>query len=284
VAVPRPSPPGRGTARAKLVGVSDREQYLLGNQQAEAARRFEALSELFDWWTFRHISALGVQEGWRCWEVGAGGPAVPEWLARQVGGRGHVLATDIDTSLLATSSVEVRRHDIGVDAPPGDGFDLIHARLVLVHVPRRAEALTAMVRSLRPGGWLLIEEADPALQPKVCVDEYGPDQRLANKLKDAFRVLMAERGVDLAYGRTLPRLLREEGLTDVAAEACFPVTNPACALLEEATVLQTRDRVLTAGLATEAEIDRHLANVRSGRLDLTISPLISAWGRKRFRS
>jgi SAM-dependent methyltransferase len=255
-------------------------EYLLDNRQAEAARRFEALSELFDWWTFRHIKALGISAGWRCWEVGAGSAGVPEWLARQVGDQGHVLATDIDTSLLTSSSFEVRRHSVGVDAPPGDGFDLVHARLVLVHVPQRADALAAMVRSLRPGGWLLIEEADPALQPKVCVDEHGLDQRLANKLKDAFRDLMADREVDLAYGRTLPRLLRDEGLTDVAADAYFPVTSPACRVLEEATVVQISDRLRAAGLATDAEIACHLDNVRSGRLDLTISPMISAWGRK----
>jgi hypothetical protein len=66
---------------------------------------------------------------------------------------------------------------------------------------------------------LLVEEADPALQPLVCPDEYGPEQQLANQLKHGFRALMARRGVDLAYGRTLPRLLRDAGLVDVGADA-----------------------------------------------------------------
>ena len=91
-------------------------------------------------------------------------------------------------------------------APPGS-YDLVHARLVLVHVPQRAEALAAMVSALKPGGWLLVEEADPALQPLVCPDESGEAERLANTLKHGFRQLMADRGVDLAYGRTLPRVL-----------------------------------------------------------------------------
>src|ERR1019366_6161512 len=51
--------------------------YLLDNQQAEAGRRFDALSAIFDPWTFRHIDDLGISPGWRCWEVGAGGPAGP---------------------------------------------------------------------------------------------------------------------------------------------------------------------------------------------------------------
>jgi hypothetical protein len=156
---------------------------------------------------------------------------------------------------------------------------LIHARLVLVHVPQRVEAMAAMVRVLRPGGWLLVEDADPALQPLTCIDEYGPDQALANKLRRGFRQLLSERGADLAYGRTLPRALRQAGLVDVAADAFFPVGGPACTILERATVEQTRDGMVARGLATAAEIDRHLANIAGGGLDLATSPMISAWGR-----
>ena len=123
-----------------------------------------------------------------------------------------------------------------------------------------------MVAALRPGGWLLIEEADPALQPLVCPDESGAPQRLANKLKTGFRTLMAARGVDLAFGRTLPRLLREAGLTGVGADGYFPMTGPACTRLELATVAQIRARLVAAGLATDAEIDEHLANVAAGRI------------------
>jgi SAM-dependent methyltransferase len=165
---------------------------------------------------------------------------VPSWLAARVGQAGQVLATDIDVSwLVAGAGYQVRRHDVGAEPPPGDGFDLVHARLVLVHVPQRAAALAAMVASLRPGGWLLVEEADPALQPLVCPDESGPAPRLANKLKHDFRTLMAQRGVDLAYGRTVPRLLRDAGLADVAADAFFPIGGPACTALEQATVARS---------------------------------------------
>jgi hypothetical protein len=30
-----------------------------------------------------------------------------------------------------------------------------------------------MVAALRPGGWLVVEDADPALQPLVCVEDQG---------------------------------------------------------------------------------------------------------------
>jgi SAM-dependent methyltransferase len=257
------------------------EGYLLDNQQAEAGQRFDALSALFNPSTFRHARAVGLAAGWRVWEVGAGSPTVPAWLTEQVGVHGRVLATDIDTSWItrADSGFEVLRHDIGTQPPPQGPFDLVHARLVLAHVPQRAQALAAMIAALRPGGWLLLEEADPALQPMVCPDEYGEEQQLANKLKHDFRTILTERGVDLSYGRTLPRLLRGAGLIEVQSDAYFPIGGPACTELERATVEQIRAHLLAAGLATKAEIDQHLANVATGRLDLATSPMISAWGR-----
>lgn len=240
------------------------------------------MSQLFDPSTFRHLETLGVAAGWRCWEVGAGGPSIPAWLADRVGPGGRVLATDIDLTWLPDPAppLEVRRHDVGRDDPPGDGFDLVHARLVLVHVPDRDQALRTMVEALRPGGWLLLEDADPALQPLICPDEHGPEQRLANRLRGGFRALLAERGADLAYGRTLPRRLREAGLVDVRADAFFPLTSPASNTLEAATIRQVRDQLLARGHATDDEIDRHLANVEAGRLDLATPPMISAWGRR----
>lgn len=257
--------------------------YLLDNRQTEASERFEAFATLFDPTTFRHLSALGLGPGRRCWEVGAGGTSVVSWLAEQVGPTGKVVATDIDTSLLASvarPTVDVRVHDVGAEEPPGEDFDLVHARLVLVHVPDRERALRSMIKALRPGGSILIEDADPALQPLVCPDEHGPEQRLANRLRHGFRRLLADRGADLAYGRRLPRLLREAGLSQVGADVHFPLASPACAALESATIRQIRGRLTAAGLATDEDIDRHLANVEAGGMDLATAPMISAWGQK----
>lgn len=190
-----------------------------------------------------------------------------------------MLATDLDTRWLdgaADPLVETRRHDVAADEPPAGPFDLVHARLVLVHVTDRARALRNLVSALRPGGWLLLEDADPALQPLSAPDEHGPAERLANRLRTGFRTLLAQRGADLGYGRTLPRALREAGLLDVQADAYFPITSPACRTLEAATVRQLRRELVTQGLATEAEIEEHLTNVATGDLDLATAP----WSRR----
>jgi len=258
--------------------------YLLENRKAEAAQRFEALSALFDPATLRQFDACGLAPGWRCWEVGAGGPALVRTIAERVGDAGYVLATDIDVSRteeVASRNVDVHNHDVARDVPPGGSFDLVHARLVLVHVPERERAFQNMIDALKPGGWLVVEDADPALQPLSCIDVYGPEQELANRIRLGFRTLLSNRGVDLSFGRKLPRMFREAGLADVAAEAYFPIALPECAPLEIATIAMIRSDLLTHGIATGDEIEQHLANVRSGALDLSQPPMISVRGRKR---
>ncbi|GAA4046942.1 methyltransferase [Streptomyces shaanxiensis] len=259
------------------------DRNLLHNRQAEAGEHCDALGPLFDPTTFRYLEGFGIGPGWRCWEVGAGGTSVVSWLAKKVGPTGKVVATDLDTSRLAPAArppVEVRVHDVGAEEPPGEEFDLVHARVVLSHVPDREWALRSMIKALRPGGRLLVEDADPLLQPQLCPDEYGPEQQLANRLRDGVHAHLAEHGADLSFGRRLPRLLRAAGLRRVVADVYFPVSSPACAALESATVREIRDQLVTAGIATDRDIDRHLANITAGGMDLAATPMISAWGRK----
>jgi hypothetical protein len=56
---------------------------------------------------------------------------------------------------------------------------------------------------------------------------------------------------------------------------CLPRTAPITT-----TIRHVRGELLAAGLADDAEIDAHLAAIHAGELDLTLAPLISAWGRR----
>lgn len=255
--------------------------YLLANAAAQAEARFEALSTLFDQVTFDHLDRVGIRPGWRCWEVGAGGPSVAAWMALRVGPAGQVVATDIDTSRLPQDlrDVHVCRHDVAADPPPGTAFDVVHARLVLTHVPDRHEALRRMVGALAPGGWLVVEDFDPALLPAACIEVSSPTQREANKIRRGFVDLLAGRGVDLYFGRKLPRLFRELGLREVGADAHFPVANPAARQLEAANTAQVAAALVNGEHATGDEIDRYLDALAAGELDIATPPLISAWGR-----
>jgi SAM-dependent methyltransferase len=257
-------------------------------QAADARRReitrthFATLAALFNPVTFGHMDRLGLAPGWRCWEAGAGGPAVPARLCERVGPGGYVLATDRDISVLqeaAQDGFAIRQHDLSADPAPAHGFDLVHTRLVLMHLPDPEFALATMIEALRPGGWLLVEEADPLLQPLACPDQTGPAQQLANKLRQAIWTLMSRR-TDLDFGRKLPRLLREAGLSDVGASAHIPLAGPALTQFQRTITERQRDRLVTTGLASDEEIDRHLHDINAGSLDLASFPVVSAWGRK----
>ena len=256
--------------------------YLFDNAAAVAGQRFDALAALFNPTTFRHLEELGLDQGWRCWEVGAGGPTVPNWLAGRVGSTGSVVATDINTSWVTQQldpRVEVLLHDVTQDDAPGGQFDLVHARLVLSHLPDRLEALSRMIGSLRPGGWLVIEDFDKVM-PLSCIDAPSPEHHRANKLHTAVRELLAQRGADLEFARSLPRIFRELGLVQVRADAYFAVAQPAGNALSIANIRQVRDALVDQQLATVEEIDAHLTAVAGGAVDVGTAPLITAWARR----
>ena len=142
-------------------------QYIFDNAAPQTAQRFSSLETLYDPATIRRFEALEVGEGWNCLEVGGGSGSIAAWLARKVGPTGHVLVTDIDprylepVAALGYSQLEIQRHDISSDPLPEGAYDLVHVRLVLVHVPTREQALAKMLVALKPGGCLVVEISTP---------------------------------------------------------------------------------------------------------------------------
>ena len=120
------------------------------------------------------------------------------------------------------------------------------------------------------------------MQPAACLEAGDDDARRANRVRARFEELLAERHVDMEFGRSLPRRLRQLGLVDVGAGAWMPIAVPGAAELEIANVEQVRAALPRPGAATSDELDAHVAAARSGRLKcrVTTPPLVSAWGRR----
>jgi SAM-dependent methyltransferase len=204
-------------------------------------------------------------------------------LAERVGPTGRVLATDIEPRFLeplaGLDNVDVARHDVVVDPLPEAAFDLVHARLVLIHVPERLGAIHRLVQALRPGGWLLIEDGDGVLAGQSCLDPQTEEEHLANRIRSGLMDLLAGRGVDFAFARSLLRILDGEGLVDIAGDG-YVAFSDTVRILERANILQLRETFVAAGLATDPEIDRFLAWLDAPRPSLAAPFVLSAWGRR----
>ncbi len=256
--------------------------YPLGNSDREAPARFDALTGMFDRGTIRHLEDRGISEGWRCMEVGGGGGSITSWLANRVGPTGHVVVSDIDPRFLeplAAQNVEVRKHNIVTDPLPDATFDLIHARLVLVHLPEREKVLTRLVSALKPGGWLVDEEFDSVSllpDPNVSAGEVSLNTQIA-----VMRILK-DRGVERRFGRLLYGRLRANGLVEVGAEGRLFMWRGGGSdmSLMRTNFKQLRGALLDAHYISEQEIDQD-----SVRLDdpdfMAPSPIMwTAWGRR----
>jgi hypothetical protein len=257
--------------------------YLLDNAAPQTQDRFASLQALFDPVTVRHLEAIGVGPGWRCLEVGAGNGSIADWLAVRAGPTGHVLATDLDPQRITAtdpSTVEARQHDITRDPLPDSAFDLVHARLVLIHLPDRQVALASMVAALKPGGHLLLEDFDTTGHA-LCAHALE-DDTLLDTVSRAFSTLLAARGGDTGYGRRLPHLLRQAGLSEVRADGYVAIGSGGSPIsdLNQANIQQTRDQLIDAGLLTHQQIEQFYRRLADPRLTLMMPLLVSATGRR----
>ena len=192
--------------------------YVWDNAAPHAAQRLGSLATLHDPTTVRRLDALGVGEGWRCWEVGGGAGSIASWLARRVGVGGHVLVTDIDLrhlealAALHFSHLQVLRHDVEHDPFPAEPFDLIHARLVLMHVPTADQVLRQLVLALKPGGCLLIEDYDLRFIDRTFPTADPSAAALFQRAYEAVAQVVERHGRPPGWGRELYQRLRAEGL------------------------------------------------------------------------
>lgn len=260
--------------------------YLLDNASDKAGRRMEVLARLFDATTRRVLEGVGLEAGWRCLEIGGGGGSVARWMAERVGPRGHVLCTDLDTHIIdesrasasAPANLEVIRHDIARDPLPARAFDLIHARLVFIHVVERERALERVVAALKPGGWLVIEDFDTI---SVASDARINRSETPLATAEAVRRYLT-RNHDGYFGRRLYSRFRDLGLTRVHAEGrtiMFNRDNGGADLMR-VNFEQIGKDVVAAGLITREQIDADLAMIEREDFAMPSPTMWSVVGRR----
>jgi SAM-dependent methyltransferase len=257
-------------------------QYLFEHSWESERQRLADTEAVFDPNTIRHLRAIGVPRGGRCLEVGAGAGSIAQWLSREVGPEGRVVATDIEVDFLeplAGGNLDVRCHNLVSDELEEGAFDLIHTRLVLEHIPERELCLKRLASALAPGGVLVAEEFDWV--SLTAVDEAaGP---LFDEVMEAVFQTMRSAGSEQRWARHLPGLLREAGLIDGGAEGWMPVYQGPSSPVGNwwlASLEKLRPVVLARTPLTEEALDRYVEMVSQPDFTFLFLMLLTAWGRR----
>jgi SAM-dependent methyltransferase len=209
--------------------------YMFDNDRDEAVNQHRHLGEILDPGSREALLQAGLQRGWRCWDIGAGGGSLTTWIAEQVGPEGSVLATDLKPQHLPTAAnLEVRAHDVCSDEVPESEFDLIHARLVLMHLPEREAVLRRLVPALKPGGTLILSDWEIGDSRALLLE--APDAASAElfvALHDALVAFATARGADVTWARRTFVEMRKAGLTNVESRVtgeAWPAGSPGADL------------------------------------------------------
>lgn len=221
--------------------------------------------------------------------MGAGCGSIARWLADRVAADGHVVATDIDTGLLDSggrSNLEVIRHDITTDEWAERSFDLVHARMVVAHLPDRGRVISRMVSALRPGGWAFIEDFDwltPILtSPSRSFTHPESKRRLFARVSSGILKFLRALGVEPDYGRRLPGDVIAAGLEEVGAEGrslLIRRDSPGADFFH-LSLEQLRVQLVTLGFLTEREVERALDSADEDDWAFMSPVLVGAWGRR----
>ncbi|MDR7278030.1 class I SAM-dependent methyltransferase [Catenuloplanes atrovinosus] len=256
-------------------------RYAFDNDDPAAADRHRYLTEMYDGGTAARLSALGDLAGRRCLELGAGGGGIARWLA----GRGaSVLATDVNVRHLpAGAGYHVLRHDVVTEPLPPGEWDVIHARLLLMHLPEREEVLRRLAGALAPGGVLLLEDLATRVRHAVLAAPEPADEVAFETYLDVLtgRVLPAL-GNDPGWALRVHAAMLAAGLTGVDTEVharSWP-GGTAGALLNAANIAQQRDGLRSAGL-DDGLLDRVTALMSDPRMVIRAPLLYSTAGRRR---
>jgi SAM-dependent methyltransferase len=238
--------------------------------------------------TARLLDEISIAPGMACLDAGCGGGDVSRDLARRVGPKGRVLGIDLDAVGLGIArqeaaeqnldNVEFQAQDVR-DLQGNARFDVVFARFLLSHLADPRAALACLVRALRPGGTLALEDVD--FSGHFCSPECPAFREYVRLYSEVVR----DKGADPDIGPRLPLLLREAGLRDVAMTVVQPAGNEEeVKLINPITMENIADTVVSSGLATPRQVARLIeelyAAARDDQTILSMPRIVQTWGRK----
>ena len=190
--------------------------YALGHTPEEY-ERLRAQARAWETATGRLLDQVGLGPGASCLDAGCGPGETMRLMAERVGPAGRVLGVDADAALGAMTlailhgaghrQCHFQAQDLAAGEPiPGAPFDLVYARLLLFHLPRRIEVLRRLWGAVAPGGHLLVQDYDLR---SICT---LPQLDWAGELLRVWTGAFGAAGADVSAGTRLPQLFAQAGV------------------------------------------------------------------------
>jgi len=217
---------------------------------------------------------VGMQEGWHAIDCGCGPIGGLAVMAEMVGPAGRVVGVDFSepavqrarsvVAVLELGNVELFAgdvHELGT-AAVGGLFDLAYTRFFLMHQPDPVRTLSQIARLLRPGGWIVAQEAlrSPPPRSHPHLDALGVFWDLA------YEVLERAGGVPHGAVDGLAGSARAAGLDVVAVDGTFTTVDPELGFeLHAATLQAARERAVASGIAAGQQIDDLVSEIRAAK-------------------
>ncbi|MFF5449553.1 class I SAM-dependent methyltransferase [Streptomyces sp. NPDC012888] len=250
-------------------------------EEAGEGERIDFGALAYDDITVARLRALGAGPGWHCLDVGAGTGTVARRLLDEAGVAG-VVAVDRDVRFLAgRPGLDVRQAD--VTAPdfarsfgPGDGFRLVHARFVLMHLREHERLVSTLAGLVAPGGVLVLSDAVDLTGDRAPATPYTAAMRAM------WQGLRATIGTDVSWVPSYPQLLRGAGLAHVAAEIHVPPLVPDSPISRfwADTWQRSRTAMVATGLVEDADVDGAVRYLESEECAALSAGMLTAWGWK----
>jgi SAM-dependent methyltransferase len=266
--------------------------YVLGRTQSEY-ERLRAQARVWEQATGRLLDQVELARGASCLDAGCGPGETMRQLAQRVGPAGEVVGVDVDTALGAQAEAMLHAAGHGQcsfapvdlerrDPIPGAPFDLVYARLLLIHVSDPAAVLGRLWDAVAPGGHLVVHDYD------LRTADVLPSLESMREWKRVVVGAFAAAGRDIHTGHSLPMLFARAGLgapdgTDVAGRLEPLRTAGAMLTTVHRSLLPA---AVATGLTTAAEADEWAGGFTRDIADhgdhMFLWPLmIGAWKRKR---
>ena len=214
------------------------------------------------------LRRAGLAPGMRAVDVGCGPGAVTALLAELVSPAGAVTGVDGSAAQLELARARVPPHvelveaDVRDTGLPRGAFDLVFCRFGLMHLSDPGAAMEELVALARPGGMVV------CVEPVFTIHFAEPPLPALVRSYKLMMALGSRRGQDWCFGLRLPGLLADRGVADPAITLTEPASLTApFKRVSALNLVEARPALVDAGLATEAELERTIAELEAAAAD-----------------